>query len=155
MDSTQFRELLVRPALVSVNLYSEAAENLLVGTGLAESHLEYVKQINGPALSFLQIEPSTYNDCYRYLRVRNPDLKEKIHCSLLVECFPPYECSTWNIRLAILIARVKYFMRPEPLPDARDADAMCYYYLKWYATALSKATHSKSISHFLRACALK
>jgi len=154
MDARQFRTAIVAPALISVGLHSEAAENLIVGTALTESRLEFVEQHgHGPARSFMQIEKATYDDCHRYLRLRNPKLKELIECSILMDSFPPFECSTWNMRLAVLVARVKYYMDPSPLPDAGDANGMYEVYKRVYNTPLGRATYGGSISHFLRACA--
>lgn len=60
MNGKQFRIEIVRPALVTIDLYSDAAENLVMGTAAQESHLDYVKQSgNGPALSLFQMEPAT------------------------------------------------------------------------------------------------
>jgi hypothetical protein len=57
---TQFRELLIRPVLDSLQMYSKDAEELLVFTCAAESNGgTYLHQVKGPALGIYQCEPST------------------------------------------------------------------------------------------------
>lgn len=154
MDVTNFRMEIVRPALQLCGLWSEAAENLLVGTALAESNLSVVTQMgNGPGLSFFQIESETYNDVLRYLnRSDNKNLKDRILAACFMEVFPEAKCVTWNIRLAVLIARVIYWRRPEPLPDKNDYNQLCKYYLKHYNTYLGKATFEKAVGKFRESC---
>lgn len=151
MDVTAFREDLIRPALKAANLWSQSAENLLLGTALAESELKVVKQFGGgPAVSFFQLEIETINDCVRYLsRYDKKLLKEKILTACYMDIFPPPDSATWNLRYAILMARIKYWMNPEPLPGHNSAVDLCKYYLGWYNTALGKGTIERAI-HFFR-----
>ena len=61
IDHAQFREHVVRYALKCTGTWSHAAENLVVGTALAESGLKFLRQKGGgPALGLFQIEPSTF-----------------------------------------------------------------------------------------------
>ena len=62
----QFRELIIRPALEAIGLWSQTAENLVLGTAIHESgNFKYIKQVGGgTALSFYQIEPVTADDIY-------------------------------------------------------------------------------------------
>lgn len=150
MDVNNFRMELVRPALQLCGLWSEAAENLMIGTALAESNLNFVTQMgNGPALSFFQIEPKTYDDTVKYLyRNGNLALKDRILSACVMEVFPSSKCLTWNIRLAILIARLIYWRRPEKLPEAHDHEGMANYHKKFYNTYKGKADVNESIKIF-------
>lgn len=147
MDVEAFRQDLIRPALKAANLWSESAENLLLGTALAESELQVVKQFgNGPAVSFFQIEPVTYEDIVKYLRRYDKRmLKEKILTACYIDIFPPTECLTWNIRLAVLIARTVYWRIPQPLPQANDVEAHAAYWKEHYNSNLGQGT----IEHYL------
>jgi hypothetical protein len=59
MDITQFRDYIVRPALQQINAWTPAAEQLVMGTAMAESHVMFVQQIGrGPARWFFQMELS-------------------------------------------------------------------------------------------------
>ncbi len=51
INTTQFRDLVVRPTLKQINLYSASAVELLMGTAVQESRLTYLQQLDeGPAL---------------------------------------------------------------------------------------------------------
>ena len=154
VDISSFRCDIIRPALKVCDLWSTAAENLLLGTALAESGLRVVKQMKGgDALSFFQVEPKTYIDCLRYLSTpRCKHLKDKILAACFMDVFPDASALQWNLRLATLIARTKYWMKKEPLPESNDADGLCKYYKKHYNTSLGKATFEKAIVHFNKSC---
>lgn len=148
MDVNNFRMELVRPALQLCGLWSEAAENLMIGTALAESNLNVVTQFGGgPGLSFLQIEPRTYDDIIKYLnRNDNKQLKDRVLSACFMEYFPKAECLTWNIRLSILIARLIYWRRPEPLPKADDVENLARTWKRFYNSERGKGT----IEHFIK-----
>lgn len=151
MDAEVFREEIIRPALKLTGTWSNEAENLLLGTALSESNIDVLRQIGGgPALSFYQIEPATYHDCLRYLALKK-ELKERILSACYLDVFPPEECLIWNLRLATLIARVKYWMIPEKLPFYRDAESLCEYYIKYY-NAGGSATMDRCLMFFAQAC---
>ena len=148
MDVNNFRVEIVRPALVLCGLWSESAENLLIGTALAESNLNWLTQVGGgPGLSFLQIEPRSYDDVVKYLhRPDNAKLKDRILAACFMEVFPEAKCLTWNIRLAVLIARLIYWRRPEPLPKADDIENLAKTWKSQYNSALGKGT----VEHFIK-----
>ena len=65
LDAKQLRELVIQPALMEIELWSPAAEELVLGTAIVESRLSFIKQIgSGPALGLWQIEPDTHRDVY-------------------------------------------------------------------------------------------
>lgn len=148
MDAHAFRMDIIRPALKVTDLWSQSAENLMLGTALAESNLDVVKQMGGgPALSFFQIEPNTYNDVIRYLNLaRNKRLRESILAACYTDLFPEASCLAWNMRLATLIARVKYWMKAESLPPPGDIEGLANYWLVHY-NAGGKGT----VEHFIQA----
>ena len=148
MDVNNFRVEIVRPALILCGLWSESSENLMVGTALAESNLSVVTQFgNGKALSFMQIEPDTYNEILRYLhRPDNKLLKERVLSACFMDVFPDAKCLVWNIRLAVLIARLVYWRKSEPLPPANDTKGMADYWKVHFNTKKGKGT----VSHFIK-----
>jgi hypothetical protein len=121
----------------------------MLGTILHESHLNYVEQKGGgPGLGFPQIESKTHMDIQRYLnRYDNKAIKDRVLSSCFYECFPSDDALIHNLRYAILIARIKYYMLPAQLPAAGDANAMGAYYVKYY-NAGGKAQLNDSISLF-------
>lgn len=153
MDANAFRADIVRPALRITGLWSLSAENLIVGTALVESGLEFVKQFSGgPAVSFLQVEPTTYSDITRYLNNRQSKIRDSILSACYLETFPEPSAMIWNLRLAVLIARAIYYRRPEPLPSSSDYVSLSKYYKVFYNTSAGKSTLDKSLPHFKKAC---
>lgn len=158
MVVSQFRDFILRPTLEMIGLYSKSAEVLILGTGLVESGFNYIKQIgtirNG-GFGFFQCENATYLDIVRYLKV-NKKLGDRITAACNIDYFPPtVEPVIWNLRLAVCICRVKYFMIPKELPKSDDLEWICKYYLKYYNTILGKSTFEKSIESFREAAALR
>ena len=65
IDNKQLRECIIKPTLDSLQMYSQAAEELLVFTCACESlGGTYLKQVKGPALGIYQMEPATYQDIW-------------------------------------------------------------------------------------------
>lgn len=144
MKSDAFRMDVIRPALQLTGLWSIEAEDLILGTALAESQLDYLKQVSGPALGFYQIEPSTYVDCLRYLnRADNKKLRDSILSACYTELFPKHDALIWNLRLATLMARIKYWMIPEPIPKTLQGQAL--YWVRHYNSG-GKGTEEHYIS---------
>lgn len=104
-------------------------------TALVESKLTHIKQLpQGPALGFFQVEWATYLDVVRYL-----DVNRTLRTLILLECerdhFPSRKSTLMaDMVLNVLVARVKYWMRPEPLPSYKDAEALGNYYKDYYNT---------------------
>ena len=51
LDPKQLRELVIRPALMEMEPWSEAAEELVLDTVIVESRLSFIKQL-GSGLAF-------------------------------------------------------------------------------------------------------
>jgi len=113
---------------------SKDAINLIFWTGYVESRYEYIRQLNwGPAASFWQVEPNTAIDNIKsYLKFRK-SLKKK--CSEVTLTDPKIwnsdDTSMWswvlehNMAAAIIMARLKYWRSPKPMPsNINDAAVM-------------------------------
>ena len=149
LDLDQLRAHIVRPILNELELWSPAAENLVIGTGITESRLYYLKQMGeGPALGIYQMEPFTHNDLWRttlwgtYLGAR---------VSRLLPSFsgvsPRATEMIGNLYYATAMCRVHYRRIKEPLP-ANDAVALAKYWKQYYNTPLGKGSWEKSAVHF-------
>ena len=150
MSLSQIKKKAIAPTLDLIGLGGDAAVNLITGTGLVESGYKYTRQINGPALSWFQIEPATHDDCWEnYLRY-HPALAEKIR-GLIYGLTPSAHMLSNNARYAVAMCRVKYLRVPEPLPDANDAAGMSAYHKKYYNTALGKANETQNFPLFQEA----
>lgn len=149
LNHDQFRELIVRPALMAIKLHSPAAENLLCGTALAESNLEYLAQAPSQiALSVFQIENATYKDLLRFLskRIR---LLISVELALGMDNLPSsYEYLAGNLTAACIFARLKYLTIKEPLPDANDINALAIYWSKYYQTENKMIDISRFVTRY-------
>ena len=123
----QLRDCVVRPVLQENGLYSEAAENLLMGTAAHESlGGHYLRQQgNGPALGIYQMERATMLDIWdNWLRYQH-ELRERLRLER-----PDPERLMWDLRYATLWARLHYLRAKEPLPQADDERGLANYWFK-------------------------
>lgn len=132
-------ESLVTSTLFDIDMASDDAIALIMGTGAVESGFRTLKQVGGPARSWWQVEPMTAQDNLNsYLRFR-PALWDKVCQTAIV----PHLVLTYvadelvrllevNIAFAICMARIKYWRYPEPLPRYDDIEGQAEYWLKAY-----------------------
>jgi hypothetical protein len=141
LDKKQF-ESLIRQTLTDFDpaFCSDAAVNLLLGTAAVESAFgTYIRQIKGPALGVFQMEPDTFT----WLRVNY----EGRLTELMTAQFNHLE---WNLRLAIIMARLRYRIVPEPLPEAGDVTGLAAYWKKHYNSIKGKGTVGDFTHNYLR-----
>ena len=88
LNLSQFKSLIVRPALAGAGLGGEAAVNLLTGTCLVESGLSWLAQVRVPALGIVRMEPTTHDDCWvNYLRYQQDTANHILAtCGLSLVC---------------------------------------------------------------------
>jgi hypothetical protein len=142
----QFRELIIKPALNDLVLYSPEAEELLVFTCAVESlGGSYLKQVKGPALGIYQMEPRTYNDIWQNFIMKHSSLMMKLHSSFNLVFIPPEDRLVYDLRFATAIARIHYERFKEKIPDAKDIEGIWEYYKKYYNTSEGAASKEFSI----------
>lgn len=154
MNLEQLRELVIRPALKHIDLWSAAAENLVLGTALVESKAEYIHQVRGPALGLWQMEPATHDDIWaNYLRYQH-ELTDKLD-----ELTTPAAIThgaqelIGNLYYGAAMCRILYRRVREPLPSERDAEGMARYWKRFYNTELGAGTVEKALPRFIVVCA--
>lgn len=145
----QFKEFIIKPALIDLVMFTEEAMELLVFTCAVESHGgTYLKQIKGPALGIYQMEPETYIDIWKnYLDKKN---------SILMMLLSNFQCTfmpdefrmVYDLRFATAMARIHYARVPEKLPAKDDIDGLWNYYKKYYNTAKGAAKKAESIEKY-------
>lgn len=149
MNADQLREYIVRPALESIDAWSAAAENLVMGTAAQESHLKYVRQIGGgPAVGLFQMEPATHIDIWdNYLQYRDR-LAEKILDSISAPGIPKAERMMWDLRYAAIMCRVHYRRVPKPLPDKHEIHSLAEYWKEFYNTPEGAGTVYEFVQNY-------
>ena len=148
LDKTQLRELITETLIELENQtgglikFSRDAVELLMMTAAHESILgTYIKQVEGPALGIFQMEPDTYNDIQNNFIQYRAVLRNLLDHRMAEEI-------RWDLKLAIVMARVHYYRVPEALPTGVDAQAE--YAKKYYNTDLGKATAAKYKEDYLK-----
>lgn len=159
LDPEQLATHIIIPTLRYIDLWSPAAGVLVLGTGMTESELRYVDQVDqankpGPAYGLWQCEKPTHDDYWNnFLRFQN-GLREK--CSGLVArrsaLFPPVDELMFNLAYAAAMCRVHYRRVKAPLPDRHDVVGMAAYWKQNY-NGPGKGTVQKALPHF--ECATK
>ena len=76
IDLSQVLSQWVVPAIkcLPTNLQSLARAQMTLGIGVVETNYSYLTQIGGPALSFWQIESSTWEDLHKNFLAYQPGL---------------------------------------------------------------------------------
>lgn len=141
----QVRELWVRPALQTINLWSPKVENFLMGIGLVESGYEAIHQYgSGPAQGFWQMEPFTEKDCWdNFLAFRKP-------LGILVNSLRPAQHTPYDLErnplYAVAMARVKVLRSPAGLPSTPEEAAAQH--KKFYNSTLGATDPTESVKLF-------
>lgn len=146
IDAKQFRDFIIVPALDQIELYSDAAVELLLGTAIQESRLQYLKQLGGgPALGVFQMEPATHDDIWKnYLKFRK---KLALDVGRLAHAINPQSMAT-DLLYAAAMCRVHYRRVPKPLPPQGDYEAQAAYWKEHYNTYEGAGTEEEYIENW-------
>ena len=153
LDPKHFVIHVIRPALTRMQLWSPAAEVLVLGTALVESELRWLLQRpNGPAMGPFQMEPATHFDCWQnWLRfpqnveIRTSVMRMATHYS--GDLPDPGEMK-FNHLYAAAMCRVKYVRAKPAIPPVKDAAAMAAYHKTFYNSPKGATKVEESIRHF-------
>lgn len=150
INKHQLRDI-VEDTLLEIGFFSPSAVELVLGTIAVESRGgEYIKQIDGPALGIVQMEPATHRDIWKNYLKYNNSLAMRI---LVASGLPTplnldvYENEAslllFNLKYAIAMCRVHYLRVPYALPDADDLQGLAHYWKTHYNTHLGAGTVQK------------
>lgn len=149
LNITQFRELIIQPALHDLVMASVDAEELLIFTCANESlGGRYLKQIKGPAIGIYQMEPQTYNDIWQNYIMKKPALSLALGMNFQAHRMPDEQRLIYDLRFATAMARIHYARVSEPLPKANDIDHIWEYYKTFYNSSMGSAQKDAAISHY-------
>lgn len=138
------------PVLTQIEMNSPEAQKLLMMTACHESMgFRYRKQVNGPALSYFQIEPATLNDLYDNYLAYRPD-KQALLDGYLPEGMDRLEALETQDDYACCAARLIYYRQPAAIPPVTDEEALAVYAKQYWNTELGKATPEKYLQDFHR-----
>lgn len=140
---------LITETLIAIDLYSDNAVELLMGTCATESLMgKYNQQLGGgPALGIFQMEPATMVDIFdNYLKYK-PDLIKAIEKISGVNG-PSKNDLHYNLVYQILLARIHYLRRKQEIPDYKDVPGLANYWKDHYNTKLGAGTPEHFIDNY-------
>jgi hypothetical protein len=138
INAKQLRELIIRPTLINMDMWSQSAENLLMGTAAQESKLgHYIAQVRGPALGIYQCEPATHDDVAKWAKGKGL-LPPGVNSERLV----------YDLKYATIMCRLHYYRKSEPLPDADDVEGLARYWKIWYNSVKGKGTVAEFVKNY-------
>jgi hypothetical protein len=137
LSLTDLRDVIVRPVLERLNLYSPSAERLLLGTALTESGCAFLRQNGGPALGLFQMEPATHDDIFAAFLAFRPALKAGVEALAAPWPRGAAQLAT-NPAYAAALCRLSYLRAPPSLPKPEAADGMATYWKTFYNTPLGR-----------------
>jgi hypothetical protein len=108
-----------------------SARVLLLATACHESACgTYLVQRKGPARGIYQMEPATHDDVYRRAPIPLRAWILSYCCGLSRDATPALLAG--NLLYATVMARVGYWLAPEPLPAARDLAGIARYWRQYW-----------------------
>ena len=144
-----FLDEVVIPTLKELDMYSEEACLLVVGTAIQESRLHYLKQIpSGIAKGICQMEEATHDDIWDNFLKYKPEIKEKL-MGLTNQSMDLVDQLKGNLYYAVAMCRIHYYRVSEALPN--DLEGMARYWKKYYNTELGKGTVEEFIHNYKQA----
>ena len=155
-EQTQQYRSLIKRVITRMGMYSEEAEDLVLGTGLYESQYRYIRQIgSGIAKSFWQVEVATAQDNIKsYLKYRQSKARMCASAAMVPLKFTMIGTSDdeigdmleSNIAYGIMHCRLKYWRVPKKVP--KDLEGQAHYYKKYYNSAQGKASEEEYIEQY-------
>ena len=132
MISVQNAQATISETLRALGLWSQAAEDLVLGTGAQESQYKYTQQLGGgPALGYWQMETATHDDCWSDFLKYRPALADDVK-SLLNGAPISASAMVANIPYAAAMCRIRYYRVRDPLPAAGDIAGYANYWKQFY-----------------------
>jgi hypothetical protein len=152
VNPVSFANTVIMPVLQQIDLFSPAAQQLLLGTALQESGLAARRQLGGgPALGLYQMEPATANDIWTNFLNYRPQLAKAVGALLSSPTADRVQDLENNDRYATAMARVKYARAPEPLPPYNDLKAMARYWWQYYNTPRGAGSPAEFVANWNKA----
>lgn len=135
--ATDLRELVIRPTLVSLNEWSQTAENLLIGTAAQESQLGFrMHPDNDSGLGLYRISAQTHTQVWDKYLITDPELASRLRGLASQQQFlkSPHNELIINLSYATGIAWMIYKRHNPMLSDNLNVYELATYWLHYYCT---------------------
>jgi len=124
LNPADFRMEVIRPSLEILGLWSESAEDLLLGTALVESGLKRLHKNDNAGLGLFGITEGVAKHAWRYVLARS------VMSGVLTRMEP--KCSIQNLSYAVMITRINYEDAFEPLPRTGDIYGQASFWKRYH-----------------------
>ena len=174
INKRNLETLITRPVLADMGekYYSETAVELLLMTCATESKMgTYLKQGlhnlddgQARARGIYQMESATHDDVWHRFKWHKtllylPDYNSGHFTSLGGQCIicedipESFDRLIYDLKYSTIMARAKFWLSPEALPEAGDVDGLAHYYAKhWYAGEHYEDRKQKAIDAYGKYC---
>lgn len=147
-NNGQFRELIIKPVLNGLNLYSQEAEDLMVMICAHESKGgTYFKQIKGPAMGPYQMERAAHDHIWNVVLPNSPQICHNLMTICHLSMKPTFEMLAFHLRYATAMTRIYFIPVKEVIP--KDLQGQAEYAKKYYNSILGEATVEEYIDDYL------
>lgn len=155
----QFYKYVIIPSLTTLGMYATNAAQLVLGTCLTESRLEFLDQIEsnkgdqvpGPALGVPQMEMFTHNDLWKNFIGYHPEIIANLR-KLMCKDVPDDVQLRGNLLYAVAMCRLHYRRVKAAMPAEGDAKGLAQYWKTYYNTPKGAGTVEKALPYFETAC---
>jgi len=145
----QLREMIIKPALQDLSMYSEGAVDLMMFTCAVESDGgTYFHQLNGPALGIYQMEPETYNDIWQNYIKHNSRILMIMLSNFDCHGMPSEDRMVYDLRFATAMCRLHYSRHAEIIPN--NTEQIWEYYKKYYNTEKGAAVKTEALGKYYK-----
>lgn len=155
LNVDHLRKFVIRPTLMNAGVWLQEAEDILVGTALVESGLEFLRQGTtklhdgeGVALGIFQMEPATHDDIWRNYLDHRENLSSRVQKFLTMSPYDHSAQMVGNLPYAALMARIHYLRVPIKLPTS--VEDMAEYWKLHYNTMSGKGNIGTFITLYLQ-----
>lgn len=151
IDVDQLRDVIIRPALSAINLVSDSAIALLLGTAAQETGLgTYIKQLNTDkgGWGIYQMQSATFDYVWEKYISNSLSMKSKIQLYLGYTIKPNYQRMASDLGLATIMTRLYYYSFTTPFPDANDIEGFGKYWKSYWNTSLGRGTSEEFVTNY-------
>jgi len=147
MNNFQLRELIIRPTLIELDMYSQEAEDLVAGTIAQESQMgQFIKQFpTGPAMGICQMETATHNSLWKHFIKYRDTISNALWDMTVTR---DAEEMIWNMKYAVAMCRIHYYSKPGSIPS--NVEGLAAYWKEHYNTPNGKGQEHEFIDNYRR-----
>ena len=152
MDVAQLRDVIIKPTLIALGLYSPSAVNLLLGTCAQESQMgKYLIQqkigFRG-GIGIFQMQAPAFMTTWDKMLAPNILMRGKLKALLGYDIKPQPERMASDLLLATAMTRLYYAAINSALPEPDDVNGLAHYWKIYYNSAIGAGTTQQFVINY-------